>query len=145
MAPLRASSSSASGVTKGQNSSGPGQNKRVNYSLTPGPKTGESSRETYKNMFRDIREQQALDVTAPPSVAELAEQIKAIQEMIEALMVLDSEILDVVKHLDLAAVEEATSGTSWEEKVAAEEPSCQAVEDMLLGDSSEDAPSAASQ
>ena len=55
-------------------------------------------------------------------------------------------ILDVVKQLDLAAVEEVeTSGTSWEEMVAAEEPNCQAVEDMLLGDSNEDAPSAASQ
>ena len=62
------------------------------------------------------------------------------------MMVLDSDILDVVKQLDLAAVEEVeTSGTSWEEMVAAEEPNCQAVEDMLLGDSNEDAPSAASQ
>ena len=62
------------------------------------------------------------------------------------MMVLGSDILDVVKQLDLAAVEEVeTSGTSWEEMVAAEEPNCQAVEYMLLGDSNEDAPSAASQ
>ena len=62
------------------------------------------------------------------------------------MMFLGSDILDVVKQLDLAAVEEVEiSGTSWEEMVAAEEPNCQAVEDMLLGDSSEDAPSAASQ
>ena len=50
--------------------------KGVHFSRTPGPKTRESSRETYKNMFRDIREQQAPDVTALPSVAELAEQMK---------------------------------------------------------------------
>ena len=36
-------------------------------------------------MFRDIRKQQATDVIAPPSVAELAEQMKAMQEMIAAL------------------------------------------------------------
>ena len=63
------------------------------------------------------------------------------------MMFLGSDILDVVKQLDLAAVKEVEiSGTSWEEMVAAEEPNCQAVEDhMLLGDSSEDDPSAASQ
>ena len=180
-----------------------GQKTRAHYSRTPGPKSGESSRETYKNMFRDIREQPASDVTAPPSVAQLADQMKAMQGVIAALskqqtpqaaplapptsqptplaapmpppapltpqpvtpapqptlptppvpvlgptemMVLGSDILDVVKQLDLAAVEEVeTLGTSWEEMVAAEEPNCQAVEDMLLGDSNEDAPSAASQ
>ena len=204
-APPRAFSSSSSVAPKGNNSSGAGQKTRAHYSRTQGPKSGESSRETYKNMFRDIREQPASDVTAPPSVAQLAEQMKAMQEMIAALskqqspqaaplappmsqpaplaapmpppapltpqpvtpapqptpptpqptppapvlgptemMVLGSDILDVVKQLDLAAVEEVeTSGTSWEEMVAAEEPNCQAVEDMLLGDSNEDAPSAA--
>ena len=61
---------------KRQNSSGAGQKKRVHFSRTPGLKTGENSRETDKNMFRDIRKQQAPDVIAPPSVAELAEQMK---------------------------------------------------------------------
>ena len=191
--PPRASSSS----------SGARSTTRVHYSRTQGQdKTGVSSRESYRNMFRDTRELPAADVTAEPSVAQLAEQMKAMQDMIAALskqqtpqaaplapptsqptplaapmpppapltpqpatpapqptpptpqptppvpemMVLGSDILDVVKQLDLAAVEEVeTSGTSWEEMVAAEEPNCQAVEDMLLGDSNEDAPSAASQ
>ena len=62
------------------------------------------------------------------------------------MMALGSDILDVVKQLDLAAVEEVeTSGTSWEEMMAAEEPNCQLVKDMRLGDSSKDSPSAASQ
>ena len=197
--PPRASSSSSS-------SSGARPTNRVHYSRTKGQdKTGESSRESYRNMLRDTRELQAADVTAEPSVAQLAEQMKAMQEMIAALakqqtpqaaplvpptsylaplaapmpapltpqpvtpapqptpprpqptppapvlgptemMALGSDILDVVKQLDLAAVEELeTSGTSWEEMMAAEEPNCQLVEDMLLGDSSKDSPSAASQ
>ena len=177
--PPRASSSS----------SGARSTTRVHYSRTQGQdKTGVSSRESYRNMFRDTRELPAADVTAEPSVAQLAEQMKAMQDMIAALskqqtpqaaplapptsqptplavpmpppapltpqpvtpapqptpptppvpvlgptemMVLGSDILDVVKQLDLAAVEEVeTSGTSWEEMVAAEEPNCQAVEDM---------------
>ena len=62
------------------------------------------------------------------------------------MMALGSDILDVVKQLDLAAVEELeTSGTSWEEMMAAKNPNCQLVEDMLLGDSSKDSPSVASQ
>ena len=187
--PPRASSSS----------SGARSTTRVHYSRTQGQdKTRESSRESYRNMFRDTRELPAADVTAEPAVAQLAEQMWAMQEMIAhcrssrhhrphhlrrprlnshhwqpyattstidtptsntstptppapvlgptEMMVLGSDILDVVKQLDPAAVEEVeTSGTSWEEMVAAEEPNCQAVEDMLLGDSNEDAPSAASQ
>ena len=158
--PPRASSSS----------SGARSTTRVHYSRTQGQdKTGVSSRESYRNMFRDTRELPAADVTAEPSVAQLAEQMKAMQEMIAALskqqtpqaaplapptsqptplaapmpppapltpqpvtpapqptppvpvlgptemMVLGSDILDVVKQLDLAAVEEVeTSGTSWD-------------------------------